>query len=146
MGIIRAVVFAVAIVLLPGCGREKIEGRYRDADNAAITYQLRADGTWTAVMSVKVPAGVFPHGSARKLQGTFTRQGDRLALECKSVEREDPITGDFRPERGEAAAYDHLLRIENGRLLPAARQDGQSPLFASDLNPLGARELLPQGD
>ncbi|MBJ7327593.1 MAG: hypothetical protein JHC52_09660 [Chthoniobacterales bacterium] len=139
--LILSVVFFVS-----GCGRAKVEGRYRDADNPAIGYDFRADRTWTAESAVEVAAGIFPHGSGRKFEGTLKQRGDVIELTCTNVSRQEPLTGEFRPEPGRPSAYDHKFRAEEGMLRPLAPDAGTEILFASDINPLGAKLLMPQGD
>ena len=142
---IRIAFLLASVALLPGCSRFKVEGSYRDADNPAITYLFGQDGKWLAEETVEVAAGVFPHGSGRRLQGTFQRLGNVIELTCTTVLRQEPITGEFRDEPTDAASYNHKLRIVEGALVPEATEDGLDPLFASDVNPLGARKLVPAG-
>ena len=137
-------VLAVALAL-SGCSRAKVEGSYRDAENSAITYFFGDDGTWRAESLVEVAAGVFPHGSGRRLEGTFSRRGNMIELLCTAVTRQEPTTGEFRSEETEVSAYSHVLRMENGALIPAPAKEAQEVLFASEINPLGARRLIPAG-
>lgn len=136
------VVLAAALAL-SGCGRAKIAGAYRDAENPAITYFFGDDGTWRAELRVEVDAGVFPHGSGRRLDGTFSRRGDRIDLVCTAVSRQEPTTGEFRGEGIDASAYNHVVRVEDEALVPAPAKEGAEEVFASDINPLGARKLIP---
>jgi hypothetical protein len=139
-------VFVLAVALaLAGCDRAKIEGFYRDAENPAITYFFGDDGTWRAEMLVEVAAGVFPHGSGRRLEGTFKRRGERMELVCITVLRQEPTTGEFRAEVTDTSACNHVLRMEDGALVPAPAEGGQEVVFASEINPLGARRLIPAG-
>ena len=138
-------VLLAAVLALSGCGRSKIEGSYRDAENPAITYFFGGDGTWQAERSVEVGAGVFPHGSGRRLAGSFSRRGDRVELVCIEVSRQDPMTGEFRGEGIDASAYNHILEVGNGALVPVPAEEGGEGVFASDINPLGARKLIPAG-
>jgi len=140
----RLLVLAVALVL-SSCGRAKVEGSYRDAENPAITYFFGDDGTWRAESLVEVAAGVFPHGSGRRLEGTFSRRGNMIELVCTAVARQEPTTGEFRSEETDVSAYNHVLRMENGALIPAPAKEGQEVIFASEINPLGARRLIPAG-
>lgn len=143
----RYVILAAAVCLVSGCGREKMEGFYRDAENAAITYRLRADDTWTAEVAADAGAGIFPHGSGRRLEGSWSRRGNVVALACSSVLRQDPVTGEFAAEPGELSAFDHRLLIAGkGRLVPVGADGKVEAGFASDLNPLGARELVRVGE
>ena len=136
----------LALALAPaGCSRGKVEGSYRDAENPAITYFFGADGNWRAESLVEVAAGVFPHGSGRKLEGNFRRRGDMIELVCTAVSRQEPTTGEFRDEEVDASAYNHVLRVENEALVPAPAEEGVQETFASDINPLGARKLIPAG-
>jgi len=138
------VVLAAALAL-SGCGRAKIGGAYRDVENPAITYFFGDAGTWRAELRVEVGAGVFPHGSGRRLDGTFGRRGDRIDLVCTAVSRQEPTTGEFRGEGIDASAYNHVLRVEDEALVPAPAEEGAEEVFASDINPLGARKLIPAG-
>ena len=135
-----------AIAVLPGCGRVKVEGSYRDVENPAISYIFNADGTWRAEKVSEVGAGIFPHGSGRRLHGTFGRKGNIVELKCVEVSREEPMSGEFRSEPVDVSAYDHRLRVEERALVPVAAKDGAESVFASDINPLGARRLVPPGE
>jgi len=136
---------AVALALF-GCGRAKVAGSYRDAENPAVMYFFGEDGTWRAESLVEVAAGVFPHGSGRRLEGTFSRRGKLLELVCTAVARQEPTTGEFRSEETDVSAYNHVLRMENAALVPAPAEEGQEVVFASEINPLGARRLERQPD
>ena len=139
-------VCAVAVAFtLTGCDRVKVEGRYQDAENPAITYVFTRDGAWRAEEVLGVAAGVFPHGSGRRLEGTFGRRGDTLDLKCTTVSRQEPMTGEFCAESVDASAYSHLLRLESGALVPVAPGQTKGTVFPSDINPLGARKLVPAG-
>ena len=146
LGFFRCFLVLAVALALSGCDRAKIEGPYRDVENPAITYFLGDDGTWRAESLVEVAAGVFPHGSGRRLEGTFSRRGERIDLVCAAVSRQEPTTGEFRSEETEASAYNHVLRMEDGALIPAPAKEGQEVVFASEINPLGARRLIPAGD
>ena len=136
----------LGLALAPaGCSRVKVEGAYRDTENPGITYFFSNDGTWRAESLVEVAAGVFPHGSGRRLEGTFSRRGGRIELVCAAVSRQEPTTGRFRADEIEASAYNHALRLDGDSLVPAAAEEGQEVVFASDINPLGARRLVPAG-
>jgi len=130
---------AVAAAIPVGCGRKDITGDYRDTENPAIRYEFRPDGSWTATLSLKVPAGLFAHGAGQRLEGTYSRSGETLELKCAARFREDPVSGEFSEDRGEGAGgADHMFLIQEGVLVPKGPQDA---VFASDLNPLGARRL-----
>ena len=146
LGFFRNFLLLAVALALSGCGRAKIEGSYRDVENPAITYFLGDDGKWQAESLVEVAAGVFPHGSGRRLEGTFSRRGNIIELVCTTVVRQEPTTGEFRSEETEASAYNHVLRMENGALIPAPAKEGQEVVFASEINPLGARRLISAGD
>lgn len=143
---IRFAVVLVAALLVSGCGRPKVVGYYRDAQNADVAYELRVDGTWVATVTVGVPAGVFPHGSDRRLEGTYGRRGKVIELTCRSVRREDPMTGEFAEEPLNPSSCNHYFRAEDGKLVPIGADGQTEAVFASDLNPLGARELVRVGD
>ena len=142
---IRIPLLLIFAAVLPGCSRFEVRGYYRDAENPAISYFFGEDGKWQAEERVEVAAGVFPHGAGRRLQGTFERRGEIIELTCTEVLRQEPITGEFREEAIDASSYKHKLRIAEGALVPEAVDDGDEPLFASDVNPLGARKLVPAG-
>ena len=146
LGFFRCFLVLAVALALSGCDRAKIEGPYRDAENPAITYFLGDDGKWLAESLVEVAAGVFPHGSGRRLEGTFSRCGNMIELVCTTVVRQEPTTGEFRSEETDASAYNHVLRMEDGALIPAPAKEGQEVVFASEINPLGARRLIPAGD
>ena len=146
LGFFRCFLVLAVALALSGCDRAKVEDSYRDAENPAITYFLGDDGKWQAESLVEVAAGVFPHGSGRRLEGTFSRRGERIDLVCAAVSRQEPTTGEFRSEETEASAYNHVLRMENGALIPAPAKEGQEVVFASEINPLGARRLISAGD
>lgn len=141
----RLLFLAFSAVVLAGCGRQKVEGVYRDEFNPALRYELRDGGDWSAEVVVEVPAGVFPYGADRKFSGLFTRRGDLLELVCSSAEQRDPISGDYRADDAEPAQYNHLLLAEEGALLPVDADGRKEALFATDLNPLGARKLIREG-
>lgn len=138
---IRLVLLAALVGCLAGCGRPPVEGNYRDVDNPSLRYEIRPDGLWSAELVVEVPSGVFPHGASQRFGGTFLRRGDMLELVCTSSDRQDPMSGEFRPEDCDLSAYHHRLRAQDGALV-AVGADGQTEsLFAADLNPFGARRL-----
>lgn len=144
MALVRSVLALAAIASLVGCGREPVGGTYRDAMNPGIRYEFGQDGTWSAESIVEVPAGVFPHGAGRRLAGIFTRSGDTLELVCSSATRQDPISGEFREEENDASSFSHRLLAEQGSLFPLGPNGERDSLFATDLNPLGARNLVPE--
>jgi len=134
-------ILLAALVGLAACGRPSVEGIYRDVDNSSLRYEIRPDGLWSAELVVEVPSGVFPHGASRRFLGTFVRRGDILELVCTSSDRQDPMSGEFRPEDCDLSAHHHRLRAQDGALV-AVGADGQTEsLFATDLNPFGARRL-----
>jgi len=133
---------AAAAALPAGCGRKEISGNYRDAENPAIRYEFRPDGRWTATLSLEVPAGLFAHGAGQRLEGTYRRNGETWELTCAARFREDPVSGEFKEDRGGGSHADHMFVVREGALVPTGRQDA---VFASDLNPLGARRLEPEG-
>lgn len=143
----RWLLLLVLVVLITACSRTgRVEGRYGDAENPAILYVFGEDGSWRAEEVVEVASGVFPHGAGLRLLGTYERRGDILLLECTQVSRQEPMTGEFREESIGLPAYSHRLRVEDGALFPVAEEEGQEAAFASDINPLGARKLIPRVD
>lgn len=147
MRVSRYMILVVVACLASGCGRERADGFYRDAENAAITYQLRADDTWVAEIAVDAGAGIFPHGFDRRLEGSWKRRGNVVVLACSAVRRQDPMTGEFAVEPGDPSAFDHRFLIAGkGRLVPVGADGRAGAGFASDLNPLGARELVRSGE
>ena len=68
-----------------------------------------------------------------------------IELVCTAVARQEPTTGEFRSEETDVSAYNHVLRMENGALIPAPAKEGQEVIFASEINPLGARRLIRAG-
>lgn len=144
MTCLRVALLAVLVAVLAGCGRDNVdvEGAYRDASNPAVRYELRAGGGWAAESVVEVSAGVFPHGAGRRLEGSFTRVGDVLELVCTSAGRQDPVSGSFIEEEGDLASCNHRLLIRDGELVPIGEDGETEGLFASDLNPFGARKLV----
>lgn len=137
----RAVALASFIGLLPGCGGQPISGSYRDEGNPSVRYDLREDGVWSAELVVDVPSGIFPHGAGQRLEGNFTRCGDVLELFCTGVSRQDPTSGEFRKADADVAAYNHRLRVETDTLVPVGTDGSTESMFATDLNPFGARRL-----
>jgi len=129
---------------LVGCGRRHVEGVYHDAGNPAIRYELRDGGRWFAELIVEVPSGVFPHGASRRLEGTFKRKGGIIELVCLTASRQDPISGAFRPDDSAAAEYSHFLAVEDAFLVPVGPDGKSEAFFAAELNPLGARQLVPE--
>lgn len=137
----RLVLLAAFVGCLAGCGGPPVDGTYRDADNPSLRYEFRPGGLWSAEMVVDVPAGVFPHGAGRRFGGTYVRRGDLLELVCTSSSRQDPMSGEFRAENSDLASCNHLLLAQDGMLV-AVGADGQTDsLFATDVNPFGARRL-----
>lgn len=132
---------ALCLVVVTGCGRRDVEGVYRDVSDPSIRYELRDDGSWSAELIVEIPAGVFAHGASRRLDGTYNRSGSLLELVCLNASRQDPISGEYRPE-GAAALYNHLLSAEEDSLVPVGPKGEKDAVFAADLNPLGARQLV----
>ena len=139
---LRLVLFAACAVILPGCGRERVDGAYRDSANPALRYELRNGDTWSAEMVVAVPAGVFPHGAGTWWRGNYTRSGNVIELVCTSSGRYDPLSGELREDKADPAAYNHRLAFEDGGLVPVGAKGEKEALFATDLNPLGARKLV----
>ena len=126
MKIARALSLAICVGCFSGCGGPPVIGTYRDAVNPAVRYELREGGLWSAELVVDVPSGVFPHGAGQRLEGNFTRRGDVLELVCTASSRQDPISGEFRKDEA-------LVAVDaNG---------GTESIFATDLNPFGARRL-----
>lgn len=116
--------WAVALVLaVGGCGQVEVDGIYRDAGRPEVVYEFRPDATWTATMENKVPLGLLPHGSGRKLEGVYRRQGSTLELTCQSVDERDPVSGEYRRVRifdGDDESllrgYDHAYTVDGGTL------------------------------
>jgi hypothetical protein len=131
-------------IALAGCARKEVTGNYTDAENPAIHYEFRPDGQWVGTLALEVPGGLFAHGAGQRLEGTYLRRGDILELKCTGYFRQDPVSGEFKQERGGGgeAASDHMFLIGEGVLIPTGRKDA---VFASDLNPLGARRLQRDG-
>jgi hypothetical protein len=140
--ILRVVVLAVCAALLPGCGSQKVAGSYRDAMNPDLRYQFGEDGSWSAEVVIELPAGVFPHGAGRRFGGTFKRSGDSLDLVCLSASRQDPASGQYRNDEVDLASYAHRLLVKEDSLVPVGPNGETEGLFATDLNPLGARKLV----
>lgn len=145
MIILRLLLVALCAAALAGCGGKNVAGLYRDESNPAVCYELRADGTWSAELSVGVPAGVFPHGAGKQFEGNFTRSGQVLELVCTSVRRQDPISGDWQKDATDPASCTHRLLFEEGVLVPIGPRGEKEALFATDLNPFGARKLVSEG-
>ncbi|MFM7374657.1 MAG: hypothetical protein ACKO39_05850 [Chthoniobacterales bacterium] len=141
MKIARALLLAVCVGSLSGCGGPPIDGAYRDSVNPSVRYELREGGLWSAELVVDVPSGVFPHGAGQRLEGNFTRRGDVLELVCTASSRQDPISGEFRKDDADLAAYNHRLRVEADALVPVDANGETESVFATDLNPFGARRL-----
>jgi len=135
----------LCLVVMTGCGRRAVEGVYRDVADPSIRYELRDDGSWSAELIVEIPAGVFAYGANRRLDGTYRRSGSLVELACLNASRQDPISGEYRPE-GAAAQYNHLLSAEEDFLVPVGPNGEKDALFAADLNPLGARKLVPENE
>lgn len=139
--------WAMALVLvwgggLAGCEKIEVVGRYRDASQPGLVYDLRADGTWTAVWENKVPMGLFAQGAARRLEGTYELRGRRLRLTCLSVAERDPVSVGFVPVRVHDGdddtlrrGYDHGFEVREGRLVPTEPD-----------HPFGGGELVSAGD
>ncbi|MBJ7327583.1 MAG: hypothetical protein JHC52_09605 [Chthoniobacterales bacterium] len=141
----RLLLGIVLVAIAPaGCARKEVAGNYIDAENPAIHYEFRPDGQWVGTLSLEVPGGLFAHGAGQRLEGTYRRRGDILELQCTGYFRQDPVSGEFKKERGGGgdAVSDHMFLIGEGALIPTGRKDA---VFASDLNPLGARRLQPDG-
>jgi hypothetical protein len=141
---LRIALIAACAAVLSGCGREKVDGVYRDPANPAVRYELRNGDSWSAEMVVEVPAGIFPHGAGTWLQGNYTRSGDVIELVCTSAGRRDPLSGELRADKTDPASYNHKLVLEDGALVPVGAGGEKEADFATDLNPLGARKLVPE--
>lgn len=143
MHVLSAAALAAAM-LLTGCSRERIEGRYRAVGNPSVSYCFQEGGLWSVEVPVTVPMGVFPHGAGKKFSGNYVRKGDALELVCTSSSRQDPISGDFREEEVDVSIYNHGLLVEGRALLAVGSNGETNSLFASDLNPFGVRHLVPE--
>lgn len=140
--ILRVVVLALCAVLVPGCGSQKVAGPFRDAANPDLRYQFGEDGSWSAELAIDLPAGIFPHGAGRRFDGTFERSGDALELVCLSASRQDPASGKYRKDEVDLASFAHRFLVEEDALVPIGPNGETEALFATDLNPLGARKLV----
>ncbi len=138
----RVVLILFCAALLPGCGSQKVTGSYRDEVNQDLRYQFGEDGSWSAELAIDLPAGVFPHGAGRRFDGTFERSGDALELVCLSASRQDPASGKYRKDEVDLASFAHRLLVEEDVLVPMGPNGEREALFATDLNPLGARKLV----
>jgi len=130
---------AVLVLAGAGCGKVEVGGIYHDADRPEVVYELRPDATWTATLEMKVPLGLLPHGSGRKLEGVYRLRGSTLELECRSVHERDPVSGEYRAVRvfdGDSdellQGYDHSFAVEGGtlRVLGEAHPFGSGELTA----------------
>jgi hypothetical protein len=135
---------AALVLVAAGCGKVAVDGTYRDAGLPEVVYEFRPDATWTAKMEKKVPLGLLPHGSGRKLTGVYRLQGSTLELTCRSVEERDPVSGDYRAVRiidGDDESllrgYDHEFTVEGGTL--RALGEGY-PFGSGELVPVEAAE------
>lgn len=142
MNLFRFVLLVGFAAVLSGCGSQKVAGSYRDSTNGNVRYQFVGDGSWSAEAIVELPAGVFPHGAGRRLEGKFKQSGDLLELVCLSASRQDPTSGQYRKEDVDLAKYGHRLLAGKGHLVPIGPNGETEALFATDLNPLGARKLV----
>ena len=140
--LLRFCLLAFCCVFLSGCGSQKVVGHFRDEAKPDLRYQFGEDGSWSAEVVVELPTGVFPHGAGRRFDGTFSRSGNVIELVCLSVERQDPTSGAYREDDVELAEYSHRLLLEEGALVPVGPDGEREALFATDLNPLGARKLV----
>lgn len=93
-------------------------------------------------MENRVPLGLLPHGSGRKLEGVYRRRGSALELTCLAVYDRDPLGGEYRAVRvfdGDdedlRRGYDHAFLVEDGALRP--RGEG---------SPFGTGALTATGD
>jgi len=127
------------VLVAAGCGKVAVDGTYREAGRPEVVYEFRPDATWSATMEIKVPLGLLPHGSGRRLAGVYRRQGSTLELTCQSVEERDPVSGEYRAVRifdGDDESllrgYDHAFTVEGGTL----RATGEG-------HPFGSGELVP---
>lgn len=145
MIVLRYLLVALCSAALAGCGGTNPAGLYSDDTNPAVRYELRSDGTWLAEFAVGVPSGVFPHGAGKRLEGNFTRSGQVLEMVCTSVRRQDPISGEWQKDATEPASCTHRLLLEGGVLVPIGPRGEKEALFATDLNPFGARKLVREG-
>jgi hypothetical protein len=142
----RCIALVFAALLSVGCGRVDVRGNdcgnYHDPDNPAARYELLEGGAWVAELELEVPAGVFPHGSGLRLEGHYSRRGEVIELVCVSASRQDPMSGDYEAEAGDASRYNHRFAVGEGELLPVGANGEREALFLSDLNPLGVRRLV----
>lgn len=130
----------VALALaVAGCGKVEVGGVYHDTDRPEVVYEFRPDATWTATLEMKVPLGLLPHGSGRKLEGVYRLRGSTLELDCRSVDERDPVSGEYRAVRvfdGDGdellRGYDHSFTVEGGilRVLGEAHPFGSGELRA----------------
>jgi len=142
VNLLRVVSIVVCAAFLAGCGARKIAGHFRDVANPDLLYEFGEDGSWSADVVVELPTGIFPHGAGTRFEGTFERSGDQLHLVCLSTSRQDPTSGQYRKGDTEPSAYSHTLLVEEDALVPVGPDGEREALFATDLNPLGARKLV----
>lgn len=123
-----------------GCGKVEVGGVYRDVDRPEVVYEFRPDATWMASIEMKVPVGLLPYGSGRKLEGVYRLRGSTLELTCQSVVERDPVSGEYRAVGsfdggGEELlrGYDHSFTVEDGtlRVLGEAQPFGSGELTAA---------------
>lgn len=123
-----------------GCGKVEVDGVYQDARRPEVVYDFRPDATWVATMEMKVPVGLLPYGSGRRLEGVYELKGRRLELRCRAVYERDPVSGEFRPVRifdGDdetlLRGYDHVLVVVDGTLRSAEGDAEEYPFGAVEL-------------
>jgi len=144
--ILRVVLLAACAAFVSACGPKRVVGAYRDVENPQVRYQFGNDGTWSAESAVELAAGVFPHGAGRRLEGTFEQSGRAIEIICVSASRQEPTSGQYRAEEADPSQYNHRLEVDEDGLVPVGPDGERDAVFASDLNPFGARKLVPENN